>query len=96
MLVILAKIIAHVGNFDSRTRRVGTLSFLDEDSVLPDWINLNSDWVIRRLCLGSLVAPDPHMVSQSNPRHEKRKKGPEIPRDDITTGVTSNPVTLPR
>lgn len=96
LLVILAKIIAHVGNFDNRRRRGGNLPFLTEDSVLPAWINLNSDWLIRWLSRGSLVAPYPHMVSQSSPRDEKRTKGPEIPIDDITIGVTSKPVTLPR
>ena len=93
---MLAKIIAHVGNFDSRRRKDGNLSFLAGDSVFPAWINLNSDWLIRWISRGSFAAPDSHKVSQSSPSDEKRKKGPEIPSDEITTGVTSKPVTLPR
>lgn len=55
LLVILANMIAHVGNFDRR-RPIGGSSAVDVGgSVLPAWIDVSSDLVIKGLSLGSLV-----------------------------------------
>lgn len=96
MLVILAKIIAHVGNFENRSFRGGNLELLDEELVFPAWISRSSDLVMKLLSCGSLVTLYDHVSNQSNPIEEKRMKGPEMPIEESITGVNNKPMTLPR
>jgi hypothetical protein len=96
LFVILAKIIAQDGAFDNSKRSGGNWPSLAGESVLPAWINLNSDLLTKGLSLGSLVTPFAHLVSHSSPREEKRIKGPEIPTVDSIIGVSNKPMTFPR
>lgn len=96
MLVTLARMIAHVGNFDNKRLMGGSFPSFAGESVFPAWISLSSDLLINWFSRGSFVTPFVHVVNQSSPRDEKRMKGPLIPIDDNIIGVNSKPATLPR
>lgn len=94
---MLANMMAHVGNLDNKRRTGGSWpSIITGESVLPAWISLSSDWLIKWFSCGSFVTPCAHVDNQSSPRDEKRMKGPVIPIDDNIIGVSNKPTTLPR
>lgn len=95
LLVALANIIAHDGNFDKRRRRGGNLLLFFGEPLFPAWINLSSDLLMKLLSKGSSVTRYAHVIAQSNPRDENKIKGPEIPIVDNIIGVSNKPMTLP-
>lgn len=91
----LAKIIAHVGSFDSKSRSGGGLPLTTEESPFPAWINSSSDVLIELQSWGSFVTLEIQVTNHRSPRDVKSTKGPEIPIDVITNGVKINPTTFP-
>jgi hypothetical protein len=55
LLVALANIIAHDGNFDKIRPKGGNLLHFFGEVVFPDWINLSSDLLMKLLSEGSSV-----------------------------------------
>jgi len=96
LLVALANIIAHDGNFDSRRCTGGNWLLFFCAPVFPAWINLCSALLMKLLSAGSSVTLYAHVITQRNPRDENKKNGPEIPIVDSIIGVSNKPRTLPR
>ena len=99
LLTKLAKMHAHVGALDSKSRN-GTFarSFPFAIAASPGVLSTtapSSLGLTRAHLAGKAVAADAHAAAQSTPAEPKTRKGPDTPPHASMAGAASNPTMEP-
>lgn len=101
LCIAFAKIIAHVGSFESNCLKGGTtllvFSLFSSTGRISNlfWIYCNSYVDIWRLLSGVLEVADNQTKTQRNPDNPNITKGPYIPPCDMRIGERVSPIALP-
>lgn len=105
LLTKLAKMHAHVGALDSKSRN-GTFARSFPFAIAaspgelsttapPPSISASSLGLTRAHLAGKAVAADAHAAAQSTPAEPKTRKGPDTPPHASMAGAASNPTMEP-